>query len=303
MRFASLALLLAGLASATHADQPTEPTRKAESKARTDAELVEGTWVIVGLEAGGKAEPEANYRGNTLTFTQNKATLKEGKYAPIDFAWALDPTKSPKTIDLTAKAVTIRGVYRFDGDDLTLCLSIGPNRPTDFATKAGGDTEVFTLKRSRWERYSDKAAGFGVDMPGKPEERKRDATTVQVVKSEPERVTYLLAVTPLAGPPDEKAAEAALDATRTALLAEAAGPARATVESERTFKVGLATVRELTIGLEADGKDKLGARVRLFAAGDRAFGLMVAGSEDGVRAANTGRFWNSFRLAGEKKRN
>ncbi|WP_439629947.1 TIGR03067 domain-containing protein [Gemmata sp.] len=302
MRFASLALLLAGLASAV-ADQPAEPGRRAGSKARTDADLVEGTWLIVGLEAGGKAEPEANYRGNTLTFTKDKATLKEGKHAPIEFAWALDPTKSPGAIDLTAKAVTIRGVYRFDGDDLTLCLSIGPNRPTDFATRAGGDTEVFTLKRSRWERYSDKASGFGVDMPGRPEERKRDATTVQVVRSEAERVTYLVAVTPVAGPPEEKAAEAALDATRAALLAEAAGPAKATVESERTFKVGPATVRELTIGLEVDWKDKVGARVRLFAAGDRAFGLMVAGPEEGVRAANTGRFWNSFRLAGEKKKN
>lgn len=303
MRLAAPALLLAGLVSAALADQPGEPGRKADQKPKTDAELFEGTWLIVALEAGGKAEPEANYRGNTLTFTPTKATLREGKHAPIEFAWSLDPGKGPRAIDLTAKAVTIRGIYRFDGDDLTLCLSVGPNRPTEFATRAGGDTEVFTLKRSRWERYADKATGFSVDLPGKPEERRHDATTVQVVKSESERVSYLVAVTPVAGTPDDKAADAALDATKAALLTEAVGTAKAAVESERTYKVGLASVRELALTVEVEGKDKAAARVRLFAAGDRAFGLMVAGTEDGVRAANTGRFWNSFRLAGEKKKN
>ena len=279
----------------------TGPEGGLEGEVRRGA--VRGTWLIIALEAGGKAEPEANYRGNTLTFTPTKATLKEGKHAPIEFAWALDPTKNPRAIDLTAKAVTIRGIYRFDGDDLTLCLSVGPTRPTEFVTKPGGDSEIFTLKRSRWERYADKATGFTVDLPGKAEERKRDGTTVQLVKSEPERVSYLVAVTPLAGPPDEKATEAALDATKVALLTEAAGTAKAAIESERTFKVGLASVRELALTVEVEGKDKVAARVRLFTAGDRAFGLMVAGTEDGVRTANSGRFWNSFRLAGEKKKN
>jgi hypothetical protein len=42
--------------------------------------------------------------------------------------------------------------------------------------------------------------------------------------------------------------------------------------------------------------------VRFFVSGDRLYGLMVIGTEEGVKAANVPRFWNSFRI-GEKKKN
>ncbi len=304
MRSLSFALLLGVLVSHAPADQPVEPNRKVDPKAKTDQELIEGTWLIVGLEASGKAEPEQNYRGNSFTFSKDKATLKEGKHAPIDFAWTLDPTRAPKSIDLTAKTVNVRGIYKFDGDELTLCLSIGPNRPAEFATKVGGDTEIFTLKRSRWERYADKATGFTVEMPGKPEERKRETTTFQIVKSEAEHVSYLVSVTQLPGPLDEKGTETALDAAKNSLLAEVDSRARATTETEKSFKAGSQTGKEQTLSLDVlDSKDKSAARVRLFVSGDRVYGLMVAGTEEGMKTANTTRFWNSFRIAGEKKKN
>ncbi|MCE9564792.1 MAG: TIGR03067 domain-containing protein [Planctomycetes bacterium] len=311
MRSLAFAALLSILVSHSVADQPAEPNRKVAQKSKSDQELFEGIWLIIGLEANGKAEPEQNYKGNTLTFTKDKATLKEGKHAPIEFGSVLDPSKLPKTIDLMAKAVVIRGIYKFEGEELVLCLSIGANRPTEFATKPGGDTEIFTLKRSRWERHTDKLIGFSVEMPGKPEERKREVTTpagkatttIQVVRSEAERVSYLTSVTPFPGPLDEKELAAALEAVKTSLLAEVDSDAKATTESEKDIKIGGQPVKELLIGLEVlDSKDKGAARVRLFASGDRLYGLMVIGTEEGVKAANVSRFWNSFRL-GEKKKN
>lgn len=316
MRTLALAALMAALAAHSPAGEQPAPKGKAEPQPKTDQELIQGNWLIVGLEAGGKQEPEKNYKDNTFTFAKDRATLREKGFPPVDFTFALDPTKTPKAIDLTPTkgGGTVRGVYKLDGDDLTLCLSIGGARPTEFATKAGGDTEAFTLKRNRWERYSDKAFGYSVDMPGKPEERKRQATTpagelttmLQVVRPEGERVSYLVSVTPLPGKLDEKGTEAALAATRERLAAEVDGGAKATVEADRTFnRGGGQTGRELTLGWEYPGsKEKGSAQVRLFVAGGRLYGLMVAGPEDGVKAAapDVTRFWASFRIAGEKKK-
>src|SRR5262249_8215197 len=150
-----LAFAVALLALApTRADQP-EPKAKSQPKGKTDLELIQGTWQIVALEAGGKPEPERNYKWNSFTFSRDKsndkAVLREVGHLPTDFTFKLDPIPTPKTIDLTTKTgITLRGIYKLEGDDLTVCLSVGSSRPTEFATKAGGDTETFTLKRSKW---------------------------------------------------------------------------------------------------------------------------------------------------------
>lgn len=305
----TLAILLFAFSHTAIARQ--EPKAKAEPKVRTDQELIQGTWQIVGLEANGKPEPAANYKGNAITFSKDKATLREGNYPAIDFTFTLDPTKTPRAIDLTAKTVVIRGVYKLEGDDLTLSLSVGGSRPADFATKAGGESETFTLKRVPWERYSDKAFGFSVEMVGKPEERKRDAetpggmttTTFLISRSEMEQVTYLVSVTPLPAKLEGKEADMALVAARDAAVAE--GKAKVTVESDTTFRAFGYAGRESTISLEGtDGKSKGLVRVRAFIAGDRLYVLAVAGPEDAVKAAggsNVTRFWNSFRPAADKK--
>src|SRR5262245_45447230 len=174
MRCLVFALLV--LALLPHSPAQQQP----EQKAKPDAEAIIGTWSIVGLETGGKGEPEKNFRGNTFTFTKDKATLREGSYQPIDFTYTLEPAKTPKTIDLTTTkggSNTIKGIYKLEGDDVVMSLSIGGMRPTEFATKTGGDTETFTLKRIKWERYTDKTFGFSIDLPGKPEERVRKADT------------------------------------------------------------------------------------------------------------------------------
>jgi uncharacterized protein (TIGR03067 family) len=247
MRSLAFAALLSVLVSHSVADQPTDPNRKVNQKPKTDQELIEGIWLIIGLETNGKTEPEQNHKGNTLTFTKDKATLKEGKHTPIEFVSSIDPAKSPKTIDLTAKTVAIRGIYKFEGEELVLCLSIGANRPTEFATKPGSETEIFTLKRSRWERYSDKAIGFSVEMPGKPEERKHEATMFQIVRSEAERVSYLASVTPLPGPLSEKELATAVEATKNSLIAAVDSDAKTTSEAGKDFKAGGQIGKELTI--------------------------------------------------------
>ena len=132
-RFAFAAILFA-LACTTTAQQP-------DAKKKTDLEHIQGEWRIVGLESGGKTD-KGSYKGNTFTFRRDKkggnaASLQERFYEPVDFNFSLDPAKTPKEINLTttkgvAKAL---GIYKLDGDDLTICMSLGGSRPGEFATR------------------------------------------------------------------------------------------------------------------------------------------------------------------------
>jgi uncharacterized protein (TIGR03067 family) len=304
------AVLCLALAAAATAGQQPAPKGKAAPE-KSDLDRLQGTWFIVGLEAGGKAQPEKNYRGNAFTFARDKgdkAILREGGFPPIEYGLAVDPAKSPKAIDLSVRGMTVRGVYKLDGDDLTLCLSAGGERPGGFATRPGGDAEVFTLRRSRWERHADKAGGFSVELPAKPEERKRDldtpagrrTATVFVARDKADPVTYLAAVVPLA-PDAGKAADEAEKGLKKVLVEEAGGGAVSAEEVRSSSPFG-ATVREVTLTLEAAaGKEKLTARARLFVAGDRLYALMAVGSDEAVRNGYVTWFWNSYRPVTGKK--
>jgi uncharacterized protein (TIGR03067 family) len=307
--FFAVAVLI--LVQGLPAQQSPQPSVK------SDGELIQGSWSIVGLEAGGKAEPEKTYRGNTFTFSKDKALLQERGHPPIEFTYALDPTKTPKTIDLaTAKGSSnLRGIYKLDGDDLVLCLSLGGARPTEFTTRPGpgGDTETFTLKRIRWQRYTDKIFGVSVEVPGQPEEGVRPgagpgqslATTLCTVRHELDRASYFLGITPLPAKLSNTETEEALEAAQKLLIAEIHQQARGKLEGDvKGFKPlpGVTVVRELTLAVEVpDSKERTLLRMRLMIAGDRLYTLAVAGTEEGIRSPSVNRFWNSFRLPSEKK--
>lgn len=314
----------------TPAQPPTAPDPKAKA---ADADLLLGTWAIVGLETGGKAEPERNYTGNTLRFardrfpvrvpavlgykgavrftlTRDRAVLREGGYPPIDFAVTLDPGKAPKTIDLTTKGAALRGIYRLDGDDLTLCVGIGGPRPADFTTRPEMPAEAFTLRRV-WERHAGAGLGFSAEFPLRPEQRVRKAdtptgpttTTFFVARGKADRLTYVVAVTPLRGKLAGAELERGLDAARAAVATEAAGPGKVTAEGDTDFKgPGGYAGREVVLAIEGAGPaEKAVVRVRAFVAGDRLYALAVAGTPEAAKAATVTRFWNSFRLTDAKK--
>jgi uncharacterized protein (TIGR03067 family) len=79
----------------------------------------------------------------------------------MDFRWTdppghkmkLDPTKSPKHVDLEHYATGVPawpGIYELNGDDLKVCLNLeGKARPTEFKTKAGDKCLLLVLKRKK----------------------------------------------------------------------------------------------------------------------------------------------------------
>ena len=74
----------------------------------------------------------------------------------IEGVYDIDPTKSPKTINVTYLGQlkkTMLGIYTLDGETLKLCMTVDPERvdqrPLEFATQAGGVLRwMVTFKRA-----------------------------------------------------------------------------------------------------------------------------------------------------------
>jgi uncharacterized protein (TIGR03067 family) len=140
--------LLVGLALAVGA-----PGREPAAK---DPPTIVGAWVGEKAVAGGKEKPVPE-GGITFTFTADgQLTVNEGNRKKADTgSYKLDPKKDPAEIDIIPPAEkkdpTVLGIYKLDGDTLTLCFGRGKagSRPTTFESPEGSETIVITLKRAK----------------------------------------------------------------------------------------------------------------------------------------------------------
>ena len=137
---------LTGLALAfSVADGPSATEREMEKLA--------GSWIIVTAEAAGK--PLELAKGSMLIFRGAKLKLR-GKIARSaggedDAIYHLDPSKKPKTFDLTplkppgGKEPVLRGIYDLNGDELKLCFGKSGS-PAEFRSD---DALLLILKREK----------------------------------------------------------------------------------------------------------------------------------------------------------
>lgn len=140
--------LLLGLALAVGA-----PAKK-DAPAKDPPSLV-GEWVgESGMRGGMPDNPPA---GASITFTADgKVLLKEGPdRKPEMGTYNADPKKNPAEIDITPppeeKDANLVGIYKIDGDTLTLCFSMGGERPREFVSPAGSEIMLITCKRAKKE--------------------------------------------------------------------------------------------------------------------------------------------------------
>jgi uncharacterized protein (TIGR03067 family) len=129
-----LAVLLLGFAPAPF------PRPETRDQTRADLKKMQGDWIAVrdttwfagnggGITSGQAAQGRVSIVGNTLIYSQ------AGKVAS---RWVirLDTSKKPRAIDSrqTDGPGLRLGVYKFEGDTLTICDDIdGRHRPTSFA--------------------------------------------------------------------------------------------------------------------------------------------------------------------------
>ena len=123
---------------------------RADDKAEVEKELkkFQGTWTFESVEAGGKEIPAAEFKGMTVTFEGDKYTVKKGDEVVQAATQKLDPSRSPKAIDVTVtegpnKGAVMLGIYEINGDTLKVCFDPeGKKRPTEFKTASGSQTLV-----------------------------------------------------------------------------------------------------------------------------------------------------------------
>jgi uncharacterized protein (TIGR03067 family) len=127
----------------------------ADDKADVEKEFkkLQGAWTFESCVAGGKELPAAQLEGLILVFEGEKHTVKKGDEVIQVATQKLDPSKSPKTIDVTMtegpnKGAVMLGIYEISGDTLKVCFEFeGKKRPTEFKSAAGSQTFVNVHKR------------------------------------------------------------------------------------------------------------------------------------------------------------
>jgi uncharacterized protein (TIGR03067 family) len=125
-----------------------------QQPAKAEEEKLKGDWILVSNESRGIiAEifgqvPEPD-KIKIAAFSDKHLVLKIDGDCTLVGPYQLDPTKAPKTLDLTitvrgAKKGTLQGIYELDGKHLKMCFdSFGETRPTKFPVKAKDPEKPF----------------------------------------------------------------------------------------------------------------------------------------------------------------
>lgn len=122
---------------------------------KKDPPSLVGEWVGEQAVAGGMTLPVPD-GGIVFTFAADGTlSVREGNRSKPDAgSYKADPKKDPSEIDLMPppdkKEPMLQGIYKLDGDTLTLCFSRtgqGAERPKKFESPEGSELIVMTLKR------------------------------------------------------------------------------------------------------------------------------------------------------------
>lgn len=105
--------------------------------ARAEVKKLQGVWKVVGGEAEGKQLGPKQAGFDAVSFEGYTAYLHQGDQL-LPFGLALDPDKTPKTLDLLGGKATLPCIYALDGGKLRLVLPAptkgGFTRPVGFDT-------------------------------------------------------------------------------------------------------------------------------------------------------------------------
>ena len=115
-----------------------------------------GTWKPVSAENNGFKASEADLKDTRRTLdADGKWTMRRGDKTVLEWkVKTLDPTKTPKQLDIEVasgehKGVVYLAIYELDGDRLRICFAMPdkPVRPTEFTAGKGSVRALSEFKR------------------------------------------------------------------------------------------------------------------------------------------------------------
>lgn len=104
---------------------------------------IQGTWRFVAHEMDGKKAPPEETKKMTITFKDDKWTVRDGDKVVQAGTHKFDPSKKPAQVDAKVtegegKGSNMLGIYELKGDTIKVCFDVmGKERPTSFSTKEG----------------------------------------------------------------------------------------------------------------------------------------------------------------------
>jgi RNA polymerase sigma factor (sigma-70 family) len=132
-----------------------------EDKAKkSDKKTIQGEWKVDSAKVNGKetqGEEADRIKGSTWRITADKITVTFNGEDRVS-TYKLDLDSKPKAIDIMSeKEGTFKGIYKLEGDTLTICSTLGAvavhlgrgaeERPTKFESKQDSFSMLIVLKR------------------------------------------------------------------------------------------------------------------------------------------------------------
>jgi uncharacterized protein (TIGR03067 family) len=128
---------------------------KSGPTAVAEPDELRGTWDLVSVTHDGQKTEDAPFKGAKYAVVEGRYTVTIGEQV-LRVAYKLDATTSPNAIDLTyqdetGEARMFKGIYRREGDTLTMCRPQSPegDRPKEFTAPAGSGRVLLILKRGK----------------------------------------------------------------------------------------------------------------------------------------------------------
>jgi RNA polymerase sigma factor (sigma-70 family) len=134
----------------TEKEEKARTTGNGKNQTNWDKDQLQGSWVVLSALEDGRESVRP--KGHRITFEGDHFAIEAG--AEMKGSFKLDPSTKPQVMDLKMtegpeKGQTVKGIYKFQGNDLTICFAKpgATDRPMEFVSKENMARVLLVLRR------------------------------------------------------------------------------------------------------------------------------------------------------------